>query len=104
MLRNHEAIDVKTQIWEKMSSGIAFATRHGFHEVMRVWESRLEVGTFNFTRFIPHVHQALTSGVTITTLTAERARDAQNLKRIQAINEKFGFMRQPAWITFMKEF
>jgi len=86
VLRDHQAIDVKTQIWEKMPSGIAFATRHGFHEVMRAWESRLEVGTFDFKRFIPHVHQALASGVTITTLTAERVRDAQNLKRIHAVD------------------
>jgi len=84
-LRAHQAISVKTQIWEKMPEAMAFATKRGFREVMRAWESRLDVTRFDFAAFTPHVGQALRSGVTITTLAAERAKDPENLERIHAM-------------------
>lgn len=89
-LRGYRAISVKTQVWERMPEAIGFVTRRGFREVMRAWESRLDVGTFDFKRFVPHVHQALASGVTFTTLAAERAKDPENLKRIHAVEAEVG--------------
>ncbi len=76
-----QAISVKTNIWEKMPDAVAFATKRGFREVLRAWESRLDVAAFDFDRFGPYLTQALGSGVTITTLSAERANE-ENLKRI----------------------
>ncbi len=84
-LRNHKAITVKTQVWERMPEGLAFATQREFHEVLRAWESRLDIGTFDFAKFTPHLDLALASGVTITTLAAERAKDPENLTRIHAM-------------------
>jgi GNAT superfamily N-acetyltransferase len=79
------ALSVKTNIWETMPEAVAFATKRGFREVMRAWESRLDVAAFDFARFTPYVNAASASGVTITTLSAERAGDPENLKRLHAM-------------------
>ena len=84
-LRSHEAISTKTTIWEKMPDAMAFAAKHGFREVMRAWESRLDVASFDFAKFGPYLDRALAGGVTITTLAAERAKDPENLRRIHAM-------------------
>lgn len=84
-LRAREAISVRTNIWEKMPDSIAFATTRGFREVMRAWESRLDVTAFDFGRFGPHVDTALASGVTITTLAEERDKDPETLTRMHAM-------------------
>jgi mycothiol synthase len=85
-LHGYQAISVKTQIWEKMPKGMVFASKQGFREVMRAWESRLDVAAFDYVRFAPYVDQALAKGVTFTTLEAERAKDPENLKRIHVMD------------------
>jgi len=89
-LRGYRAISVKTQVWERMPEAIGFVTRRGFREVMRAWESRLDVEAFEYARFSSYVDLALANGVTITTLTAERAKDPENLKRIHAVEAEMG--------------
>lgn len=90
-LRGHQAISVKTQVWEAKPEGVAFATRRGFREAMRAWESRLDVGAFDFDRFAPDVDRIRQSGVAITTLAAERARDATTLARIHAMEMELAY-------------
>lgn len=85
-LRAHKAISARSQVWEKKSASVAFALRRGFRETMRAWESRLEIGGFDFAAFQPAVAQALRGGVTITTLARERAKDSENLMRIHAVD------------------
>lgn len=84
-LRARQAVSVKTNIWEKMPEAMQFAMARGFTEVMRAWESRLDVAAFAFDRFAPYVHAAGSHGVTITTLAAERAKDPENLQRLHAM-------------------
>lgn len=84
-LRGYQAISVKTQVWESMAEGVAFVIRRGFRETMRSWESRLAVGTFDFDRFRPYLDRARQSGVAVTTLADERAKDEANLARIHAM-------------------
>jgi mycothiol synthase len=84
-LRARDAISVKTNVWEKMPDAMAFASTRGFRDVMRAWESRLDVAAFPFERFAPYVEAAAASGVTITTLAVERAGDPENLKRLHAM-------------------
>lgn len=86
----HRAISAKTQIWERMPEAVAFARRRGFREVMRAWESRLDVTRFDFARFGPQVARAEASGVTISTLAAERATNPENLRRIHAMEAEIG--------------
>ncbi|HEY3248195.1 MAG TPA: GNAT family N-acetyltransferase [bacterium] len=84
-LRTREALSVKTNIWETMPDAIRFAQARGFRDVLRAWESRLDVTAFDFDRFGPYVTRALDSGVSITTLTAERAKGVAQLERIHAM-------------------
>lgn len=84
-LRDREAISVKTQVWDAMPSGLAFAGRIGFREVMRAWESRLDVAGFDFPAFRPALDRAPAGGVEITTLAAERAKSHEHLRRLHAV-------------------
>lgn len=84
-LRAREAISVKTQVWEAMPEGLAFAVRAGFQEVMRAWESRLDVAGFDVPAFRPALDRALAGGMEITMLAAEREKDRDNLRRLHAM-------------------
>lgn len=84
-LRARGAISVKTQVWEAMPDGLAFASRTGFREVMRAWEARLDVGGFDFPAFRPSLDRARERGVRITTLAAEREKDPANLRRLHSV-------------------
>jgi GNAT superfamily N-acetyltransferase len=89
-LRAHDAIVARTQIREDRAAGVHFAEQHGFQEVMRGWESRLPVAAFEFDRFQPAVDRVLASGVGITTLAAELARDPANLRRVYEMDQEIG--------------
>jgi GNAT superfamily N-acetyltransferase len=84
-LRERDALTVKTKVWEAMPDALAFAARGGFREVMRAWESRLDVAGFDFRRFRPALARAVAGGDRITTLAAERARDPESLHRLHAM-------------------
>ncbi len=90
VLRTRDAIVARTQVRENMPEGVFFALRRGFSEVMRVWESRLDVGACDLTRYQAHVDRVAASGVTITTLAAERARDPDCLQRLYALHNAIG--------------
>lgn len=64
------------------TDALQFFQRRGFVEVMRVWELRLAVATFDLECFQPSLARVLDSGVRITTLANERTRDEGNLHRI----------------------
>jgi GNAT superfamily N-acetyltransferase len=89
-LRAHGAASVKTQVWEAMPEGLTFASRLGFREVMRAWESRLDVRTFDFAAFRPTLDRALATGVEITTLAAEREKDPDRLRLLHAVEAQIG--------------
>ena len=89
-LRARDAASVKTQVWEAMPEALAFASDLGFREVMRAWESRLDVGAFNFGAFRPALDRALAAGVEITTLAAERETHPDRLRLLRAIEAQIG--------------
>ncbi len=89
-LRQHHAIAARTMVREDMADAVRFATRRGFDEVMRAWESRLDVRSCDLVRFREHVERAMTSGMTITTLAAERARDPSGVERLYALHTLIG--------------
>lgn len=85
-LGRHNAVSVKANVWEATPDGIAFALRLGFREAMRAWESRLPVAEVDVGRFIPYLDLAAQSGVTVTTMAAERATGREEaLRRIHAM-------------------
>ena len=87
-LRARGALVARTLVRENHSDGVRFAQRLGFVEVMRRWESRLTIATFDLDRFQPVLNRVLASGVKITTLADERARDQDNLHRIYEMDQE----------------
>ncbi|HLQ64958.1 MAG TPA: GNAT family N-acetyltransferase [bacterium] len=87
-LRARGAHVARTEVRENHTDGLQFAQHRGFVEVMRRWESRLTIAGFDFDRFQPLVDRVLASGVKITTLAHERARDGENLHRIYEMDQE----------------
>ncbi len=90
VLHAYHAIEARTMVRETMPEGAHFAQQRGFREVMRVWESRLDVGACDLTRYQAQVERVAASGVTSTTLAAERARDPDALQRLYALHSAIG--------------
>jgi len=84
-LRARAAISVKIQVWQAMPEGLTFAAAAAFREVLRAWESRLDVARFDFPTFRPSLDRARSGGMEITTLAAEREKDRDNLRRLHAM-------------------
>lgn len=89
-LRVRAAITARTNIRQDRADGVRFAERLGFREVMRGWESRLDVAAFDFDRFRPYLDRAAADGITITTLAAELARDPGCLPRVYELEMEIG--------------
>ncbi len=87
-LRARGARVARTLVHEDHSDSVRFAQHRGFVEVMRRWESRLTIAAFDFDRFQPLLDRVLASGVRITTLADERARDQDNLHRIYEMEQE----------------
>lgn len=83
-LRARDALRVKTQVWEAMPAGAAFAARLGFREVLRAWESRLDVAGFAAAAFQPALARSRAAGVEFTTLAAQRAHHPERLRELRA--------------------
>ncbi len=90
VLAQHQAIAARSMVRENMTDGVQFAVRRGFREVMRMWESRLDVASCDLARFRPSVDRAATGGVAITTLAEERGRDPSCVERLYALHSAIG--------------
>ncbi len=90
VLRTHNAVAVRTMVREDIPEGTQFVQRRGFREVMRVWESRLDVGSCDLTDYQALRDRVAASGVTITTLATERSRDSECLQRLYALHCAIG--------------
>lgn len=75
---------------ETMTDSLTFLAHRGFREVQRGWESRLVVAAFDFTRFTKAEERAISQGITLTTLAAERARDPEASRRVHEMMQTIG--------------
>ncbi len=66
---------------ENNPAGLTFLAEQGFIEVMREWESKLDVPAFDPTPFAGARERPEAAGVHLTTLAAEEARLGQNEAR-----------------------
>ncbi len=89
-LHARKAVTVRAMIRENISEGVQFALRLGFHEVMRMWESRLDVGSSELAPYHDRVNRVLAFGVAITSLAAELAKDPSVLQRLYVLNTAIG--------------
>ena len=79
--RERGATALQTSAKESLAEGVRFAEGRGFVEVKRDWESRLEVGGFDFGAFAAAPKRIAEQGITLTTLATEVARDREALRR-----------------------
>ncbi len=82
VMRERGAIALRGEVKEDMPEAVAFVEHRGFVEVERSWESRLDVTTFDMTRFAGADDRLTAAGVRITTLAAEQARSSRALRDI----------------------
>jgi GNAT superfamily N-acetyltransferase len=86
-LRGCGALSMRASARESMAASLSFLTHRGFVEVQREWESRLDVGAFDFTRFAGAEERAAGQGITFTTLAEERERDPEALRKAYDLQE-----------------
>ena len=73
-LDNREAILASTTIKEDLPRQRDFFVHRGFREVMRVWESRLDLNGIDTKNFQAYIKRAEKEGISFTDLAEERLR------------------------------
>jgi len=89
-LRAREALAVRTLVKEDRAHAVRFVQARGFSEVMRTWDSLLDVASCDLSRFQPDLARADAAGVAITTLGSEMARDPSCLPQVYALDMELG--------------
>lgn len=75
-----DAIALRTGVRESMGGSMRWVQRRGFAELSRGWESRLDLTSFEVSRFADH--WALPSGIEVVTLADELARDPDAIRAL----------------------
>lgn len=81
-LRGLGTIAVGAGCRETMAASLAFLSKRGFREVLRSWESRLDLATFDPKPFQKYVDRVEREGIVLTTLARERERDPEWLPKV----------------------
>lgn len=89
-LQARQALAVRTMVKEDRPRVLRFVQSRGFTEVMRTWESHLDVAACDLTRFGPDVERASAAGVAVVTLGDELARAPSCLHRLYALDMELG--------------
>ena len=74
-LRERNAHLARGATKESMADGVRFLEAHGYQELRRDWESRLDVQAFDETPFLGAYARIIEQGIRLTTLAVELARD-----------------------------
>jgi mycothiol synthase len=86
-VKERSAIAVRTDTQESRRYAIDFLAHRGFGEIQRYWESRLEVGAFDFEAFATAEARAAENGITLTTFAAELEKNGPSEEMLRAIYE-----------------
>jgi RNA polymerase sigma factor (sigma-70 family) len=81
-LREAGAIKVWHRNYAQRTEVLDFLVARGFVETARVWDLRLDVAHTDTASFLPLLERLASRGITITTVTAERERDAGCLHKL----------------------
>ncbi len=84
---SRELADLRTEIaWTMNKEDLAvqrkFFQKRGFHEKSRAWESRLDLSTFDESKFQRYLTSLADQGITFTTLSMVRADDETELRNL----------------------
>jgi GNAT superfamily N-acetyltransferase len=88
VLAAHDPLTLHAHTREDLADSVAFATRRGFREVMRAWESRLDLAAFDATPYAEHLAAFHASGLraaTIDGLAGDPDRDRKLYALIDAV-------------------
>jgi len=85
-LRHLQALWVGTSCRENMPEALQFLHRRGFEEVLRSWESRLDVDKFNFEPFREYAERLRREGIEVTTLAEEKERNPRWLEQVYELH------------------
>ena len=89
-LQAREALVVRTLVKEDRAHALQFVRARGFTEVMRTWDSDLDVASCDLSRFQQDVARAKDAGVVIVTLGGELTEDPSCLPRLHALDMELG--------------
>lgn len=89
-LRVRGALSVRTIVKEDCAQAMRFVQRRGFTEVMRTWDSVLDVASCDLRRFQHDVARAKEARVVIATLGDELAKDPSRLSQVHALDMELG--------------
>ncbi|HEY5538307.1 MAG TPA: GNAT family N-acetyltransferase [Thermoplasmata archaeon] len=78
------AVALRTWTRETMRDSVAWLERRGFRELMRGWESRLEVKSFDFAQFAHYWGPP--PGIDIVTLAEELAKDPESIHALYELD------------------
>lgn len=82
-----EPIALRCGVREDMERGLRFARSRGFVEDTRAWESRLDLGGFDFAAWTEKITAVREQGIELRTLAELRA-DPDHLRRLYALDEE----------------
>lgn len=83
IVREARALDgnvLRSYVQESLPEGLGWLERRGFRELLRTWESRLDLGTFDPEQFARHREPPV--GVEIASLAEELARTSEAVVRM----------------------
>lgn len=85
-LQLRDALAGRAVVREDLPQALRFVQTRGFAEVMRTWESHLNVAACDLSQFAGDVERAAAAGVTVVTLGDEMAKDPACLRRQYALD------------------
>jgi GNAT superfamily N-acetyltransferase len=88
-LRSRNALAATGGVKESMTDGLSFFSKHGWVELKRDWESRLQVAGFDFAKFASADERVAQDGIRISTfadeLRADRGAEAKAYGLVQEV-------------------
>ncbi len=85
-LRAANAVTVSCREYASQTELLAFLKDHGFHETDSVLDLRLDVAETNVSSFLNIAEKVRTSGITISSLAEERARDPHCVEKLYELS------------------
>jgi GNAT superfamily N-acetyltransferase len=84
-LTERRAAALRTRARADRRETVGFLERRGFKELERTWESRLDLASYDPTKF--QDRGRVPEGIAVTTLAEELARDPEALRRLHELND-----------------
>jgi len=85
-LKGFSAEFLHTSVRETWAESRRFLQKRGFEEVMRTWESHLDLTSFDPKPFEKYLIRAAEKGIALTTLAEEREQDPQWLSKLHELH------------------